>query len=196
MDYIRALALREIAWIQKYATPRSPDDPFFVSHSQNSPAEHISLLEKYISIAPYLLPREEDLLGLFLWHTDLRTPNIFVNDNGNITSIIDWQSVWAGPLFLEGRHPHFLDYNGDMILELPENFKQLDNSTQTAVRDQVTKSILLYLYEKYTAERSPILSKVFQYPNGRTITDPIRFVGNTWEGDILPLRESLIRLQK
>lgn len=196
VDYIRALALREIAWIQKYATPRSFDDPFFVSHSQNTPAEHISLLEKYLSVAPYLLPREEGLLGSFLCHTDLRTPNIFVNDNGNITSIIDWQSSWAGPVFLEGRHPHFLDYNGDMVLELPENFKQLDKNTQTAVRDQVTRSILLYLYEKYTAERSPILSRVFQYPNGRTITDPIRFVGNTWEGDILPLRESLIRLQK
>lgn len=147
-------------------------------------------------VAPYLLPREEGLLGSFLCHTDLRTPNIFVNDNGSITSIIDWQSNWAGPLFLEGRHPHFLDYNGDMMLELPENFKQLDKDTQTAVKDQVTKSILSYLYEKYTAERSPILSRVFQYPNGRTVTDPIRFVGNTWEGEILPLRESLIRLQK
>lgn len=196
MDYIQALALREISWIRKYATPRSLDDPLFVSHSQNTPAELISLLQRYLSISPYLLPREEGLLGSFLWHTDLRTPNIFVNDSGSITSIIDWQSIWAGPLFLEGRHPHFLDYNGDMVLELPQNFKQLDKDAQSTVKYQVTKSILLYLYEKYTAERNPTLSKVFQYPNGMTMTDPIRFVGNTWEGDILPLRESLIRLQK
>lgn len=135
-------------------------------------------------------------MGSFLWHSDLRTPNVFVDDTGHITSIIDWQSTWAGPLFLEGRHPHLLDYNGDLILELPENFKQLDENMQTAVKDNVTKSILLYLYEKYTAERNPLLSRVFRYPDGKTLTDPIRFVGNTWEGDILPLRESLIRVQK
>ena len=135
-------------------------------------------------------------MGSFLWHSDLRTPNIFVDDTGRITSVIDWQSTCAGPLFLEGRHPYFLDYNGDLILELPENFKQLDKDTQTAVKSRVTKSILLYLYEKYTAERNPILSRVFRYPNGMTLTDPIRFVGDTWESDILPLRESLIRVQK
>ncbi|RAL04061.1 uncharacterized protein BO80DRAFT_486328 [Aspergillus ibericus CBS 121593] len=90
----------------------------------------------------------------------------------------------------------FLDYNGDLVLELPENFKQLDEKTPNAVKDKVTNSILVYLYEKYTAERNPILSKVFQYPTGKTLTDPIHFVGNTWDGDILPLRESLIRIQK
>lgn len=196
VDYIQAFALREIAWIQEHATPRSPDDPLFVSHSQNDPAEHVSLLQRYLSTAPHLIPQDESILGSFLWHPDLRTPNIFVDDSGHITSIIDWQSTSAGPLFLEGRHPHFLDYNGDLILELPEDFKQLDENTQSAVKGKVTNSILLYLYEKYTAERNPILSRVFQYPNGKTLTDPIRFVGNTWDGDILPLRESLIRIQK
>ncbi|GIK05338.1 phosphotransferase enzyme [Aspergillus viridinutans] len=196
VDYLKALALREIAWIRKHATPRSPDDPLFVSPSQNNPTEHISLLHRYLSAAPHLLPKDEDLLGSFLWHTDLRTPNIFVNDTGNITSIIDWQSTWAGPLFLEGRHPHFLDYNGELLLELPENFKQLDENTQNTVRDQVTKSILLYLYEKYTAERNPVLNRVLRYPNGKILTDPVRFVGNTWNGDILPLRETLIKVQK
>ncbi|KAL4970398.1 aminoglycoside phosphotransferase family protein [Aspergillus stella-maris] len=167
VDYVRALALRETAWIQKHASPLSPKDPSF-----------------------------EDILGSFLWHLDLRTPNIFVNDTGYITSIIDWQSICAGPLFLEGRHPHLLDYNGALMLELPEDFKQLDKNMQTTIKDKVTKSVVLYLYEKYTAERNPLLHKVFQYPNGKTLTDPIRFVGNIWEGDILPLQESLIRVQK
>lgn len=167
-----------------------------MSHSQNNPTEHISLLHRYISVVPYLLPKDGDLLSSFLWHIDLRTPNIFVNDNGNITSLIDWQSTWAGPLFFEARHPYFLNYNGELLLELPEDFKQLDEDTQTVVKDQVTRSILLYLYEKYTAERNPLLSRVLQYPNGMIMTDPVRFVGSTWDEDILPLRKSLIRVQK
>ncbi|KAB8204572.1 hypothetical protein BDV34DRAFT_213836 [Aspergillus parasiticus] len=121
----------------------------------------------------YLIPQEQDILGSFLWHPDLLTSNIFVdNDSGHITSIIDWR---AGPLFLEGCYPEFLDYSGDLVLELPGNFKQLDKNTQSAVKDKVTNSILLYFYENYTVERNPILSK---------------------NRDILPLRESLIRIQK
>lgn len=73
------------------------------------------------------------------------------------------------------------------MFELPENFKQLDEQTQNAVKSKVTNPILVYLYENYTAERNPILTRVFQYPNGKTLTNPIRFVGDTWDGDILPL---------
>ncbi|KAL2823552.1 hypothetical protein BDW59DRAFT_173380 [Aspergillus cavernicola] len=107
------------------------------------------------------IDRGSYILGSFLWHSDLHTPNIFVDETG--------------------RHPHFLDYNGDLILQLPESFKQLDDDTQTAT---------------YTAERNPNLTRVFQYANSKTMTDPIRCVVNTWDGDILPLQGSLIRVQK
>ncbi|KAL3264652.1 hypothetical protein ABHI18_000570 [Aspergillus niger] len=135
IDYIRALANREMSWIKEYAIPH--------------------------------------ILGSFLWHTDLRTPNIFVDNSGHITSIIDWQSTWAGPLFLEGRHPHFLDYAGDLILKPPKNFKQLDNDTQKNLREKISRSIILYLYEKYTAKKNPLLDKVLRYPNGKILTHPI-----------------------
>lgn len=169
----------------------------YISDSQNTPIEHIALLQKYLAVAPHLLPQEDDVsLRSFLWHTDLRLPNIFVDDNGNITSIIDWQSVWAGPLFLKARHPQFLNYNGEITLKLPDDFKQLDPDSQVAVEERVSKSILLYLFESYTAEKNPLLDKVFRYSNGKTRTDPIRFVGSTWDEDILPFRESLIRVEE
>ncbi|KAE8146478.1 hypothetical protein BDV25DRAFT_143648 [Aspergillus avenaceus] len=193
VDYIKALALGEIAWIQRYAKPRTPDDPLYVSNSQNIPSGHISLLQKYLFVAPYLLPQEEDILGPILWHPDLCTPNIFVNDRGNITSIINWHSTWAGPLFLEGRHPHFLQYYGEIMLRLPKDFRQLDTSTQAGLREQATKSILVYLYERYMTNINPTLHRVFVYPNGLTLSDPVRFAGSTWE-DILPLQESLMRV--
>ncbi|KAL4801743.1 hypothetical protein BDV18DRAFT_167266 [Aspergillus unguis] len=177
VDYVQALAARS-----HHAILHSPKDLLFVSHGQNNPTEHILLLQQYLSVALYLVPQEKDILGLFLWHSDLRTPNIFVNDTGHITSIINWQSIYAGPLFLEGCYPHLLNYNSDLILELPKNFKQLDENMQTTIKDKVTKSVVLYLYEKYTAERNPLLCRVFQYPNSKTLADPIRF--------------SLIRVQK
>ncbi|EDN07706.1 predicted protein [Histoplasma mississippiense (nom. inval.)] len=47
-------------------------------------------------------------------HTDLHSGNLFV-DNGHITSAIDWQGAWAGPLFLERRHPRPIDHHGDVF---------------------------------------------------------------------------------
>ncbi|PYH64433.1 phosphotransferase family protein [Aspergillus vadensis CBS 113365] len=196
LAYIQALANREASWIAKHAKSRSQNDPLFTSISQNNPAEHLSLLQKYLTLSPNLIPHDNDITGSFLWHTDLRTPNIFVDDTGHITSIIDWQSTWTGPLFLEGRHPHFLDYNGEIILKPPKNFKHLDEDTQRDLRDQISKSILLYLYEKNTSKKNPLLDKVLRYPNCKILTHPIHFVGNTWDGDILPLRESLIQIQE
>ncbi|PWY78015.1 phosphotransferase family protein [Aspergillus sclerotioniger CBS 115572] len=196
ITYIQDPAHREISWIEKHAKPRSPDDPLFESHSQNDPAEHISLLQRYIAIAPYLMPHEKDILGSFLWHTDLRTPNIFVDDNGNITSIIDWQSAKAAPLFLQGRHPRFVNYNGEVRLKLPEDFDQLDQDAQAEVKDQVAKSTLIYLYEKYTAKTNPLLDRVLRYPNGKTLAQPTHYVANTWDEEIIPFRETLIRLQR
>lgn len=196
LDYIQALAFREIAWIQKYAIPLSPDDPYFVSHSQNDPAEHVSPLQRYLSVTPYLVPQEEDIQGSFLWHSDLRTPNIFVDDKGHITSLIGWQDKWAGPLFLLGRHADFLRYDGDLIFDYPENFKQLDKDTQTVIYRKIINSMSIYLYEAYIAHEIPLLWKVLSYPNGKLMAWPIPFVGDTWDEDILPLRESLIKLQK
>jgi hypothetical protein len=38
-----------------------------------------------------------------------------------------WQSAWAGPLFLQARHPQLMDYQGEAALQFPENFKDLED---------------------------------------------------------------------
>ncbi|KAL4912338.1 hypothetical protein BDW62DRAFT_194921 [Aspergillus aurantiobrunneus] len=65
------------------------------------------------------------------------------------------------------------------MLELPEDFDHLDKDKQTSVEEEVTKSRILYLYDKYTAERNPILSRVSRYSNAPTLADPFRFAGST-----------------
>lgn len=51
-----------------------------------------------------------------------------------------------------------------------------------AVKDQVTGSILLYLYEKYTAERSLVLSNVFGIRTVLALTDPMGWRYSTTAG--------------
>jgi hypothetical protein len=68
-----------------------------------------------------------------IWHTDLHLGNIYVSeeDPTQIVSIIDWQSISVGPLFLQATWPEFLKPNDDYICgvvqpQLPNNFDKLD----------------------------------------------------------------------
>ena len=89
------------------------------SEAQKSPEEHIALYKKYLDISPYILPKDGTMARSTLWHWDLHAPNIFVKDD-RITGLIDWQTAWAGPLFLQYRYPKLVRYSGDVMLRLPE----------------------------------------------------------------------------
>ncbi|BCR96713.1 phosphotransferase enzyme [Aspergillus luchuensis] len=194
-DYVLSLAHREEAWIQKYATPRPKDDPLVTSASQNSPNSHIDLLHKYLKVAPYLLPNAPAVVAPYIWHTDLHAGNIFVQ-KGKISSVIDWQGLWAAPLILQARHARLVDYNGEVILKAPANFKDLEPAEKTRIRGLMSSSILLYLYEKQIAQDIPLLDRVLRFDHGRIRCEPILFVGDTWDDEIIPLRESLIRVER
>lgn len=112
-------------------------------------------------------------------------------------TLIDWQDAWAGPLFVQARHPRFVYYNGELMLRLPEHYAKIkDKEEKEQVRRQVEKSILLRSYESNTKRCNPILHEIFHFPHGKTRRETIDFSTNTWDGDILPFRECLIRLTK
>jgi hypothetical protein len=89
-----------------------------------------------------------------------------------------------------------VQYDGELILKAPANFKDLERGEKTRVRDNMNRSIILYLYEQTIAKEVPVLHKVLHFDNGRIRCEPILFAGDTWEDDIIPLRESLIRIEK
>ncbi|EGD87624.2 uncharacterized protein TERG_03871 [Trichophyton rubrum CBS 118892] len=65
-------------------------DKFYRSGSMALSEAHLSLLRKYLRVAPYLLLTDDpDLVASTIWHTDLCAGNLFV-DKGHITSVIDW----------------------------------------------------------------------------------------------------------
>ncbi|KZF23034.1 phosphotransferase family protein [Xylona heveae TC161] len=194
-DYVTSPARRELQWIKHYAVPKTPDDPLITSVTQNSPDSHLSLLQKYLEAAPFLLPDDPAIVAPHIWHTDLHSANIFV-DQGHICSVIDWQGTWAAPLILCARHARLVDYQGEIILKAPANFNDLEPDEKNKIRRQMSSSIILYLYEKQIAKEAPLLNKALRFSHGRTRCDPIHFVGDTWDDDIFPLRESLIRVER
>ena len=186
---------REIKWIETYAVPKPPSEARLISKAQNCPQAHIRLLEKFSQIAPCLLDVDPEITLSTLWHTDLHSSNIFVA-NGQITAVIDWQSSWAGPLFLQAQPPPLVDYQGDVLLKRPDNFDSLDPEQQTEIKRKIFKSTLFQLYLVETEKRNPMLTKAFHVDHGKTRRLPIELAGNTWDDDIVSFREALINIEK
>ena len=125
----------------------------------------------------------------------MHAPNIFVKDD-RITSLIDWQSTWVGPLFLQYRYPKLVNYTGEVMLRLPEDYKDMEKSEKDRVKDQVERSLVQFLYETETKKQNPLLVKVNDTPQGTARRRTIEFAEDTWDGDILPFRQCLIRLER
>lgn len=138
---------------------------------------------------------DEPLTHSTLWHTDLHSANLFVK-NGRVTAVIDWQGLWAGPLFLQSRPSPLVDYQGNMLLQRPDDFDGLEPDEQARVKLAISKSTLFQLYLLETATRNPSLAEVFHLDHGKTRCMPIEFAGNTWDEDIVPFRESLITVER
>ncbi|EZG06500.1 hypothetical protein H106_03909 [Trichophyton rubrum CBS 735.88] len=72
------------------AAARQKSPRWILSGSMALSEAHLSLLRKYLRVAPYLLLTDDpDLVASTIWYTDLCAGNLFV-DKGHITSVIDW----------------------------------------------------------------------------------------------------------
>ena len=196
-EYITAIARRELAWLARYAVPKTGRDLFNTSKAQNDPNAHIALYNKFLAIAGLIVPHSHGLAKPTLWHWDLHASNIFIDSSNKITSIIDWQDIWIGPLFLQVRHPRLINYNGEFLLKLPEHYENLeDKEEKERLETQVERSVLLHTYESITAEKNPVLRDVLYMPHGPTRRQTVHFSANTWDNDIVPFRQCLIRMER
>lgn len=138
-----AVARREIAAAK--AGLRYPLMPEGLFHGprqyQPSLSKKLSVLEKYLKVAPHVLPENRTTHASVLWHGDLHSQNIFVDheDPSRIVGIIDWQSVSACPLFMQTGRPAFLDYNGPIPenlgrVPLPPNFDSMNPDEQRSAK--------------------------------------------------------------
>jgi len=191
-SYLRAISERE-----QSKCPAKEASAYFNHDSDilDSPQARLSLLQKFEAVSAYLSPSQPTLNRGTLFHWDLRAPNFFVED-GHITSLIDWQDAWVAPLFMQERRPQLLEYDGEMMLRLPEYFETMkDKAEKAKVQAQVEKSILLWYYHRVVRERFPALQELFDLPLARIRRETVLFASDVWEGETVPLRECLYQLQ-
>ncbi|EGE83930.2 hypothetical protein BDDG_06875 [Blastomyces dermatitidis ATCC 18188] len=92
---------------------RGPCEPLLCSDANTmlegevAPAIYVDLLDKYLSICPYLLPGDHahSMNHPTMRHPDLNPTNIYVSDSCEVSCIIDWQHTTILPLLLAAGNP-------------------------------------------------------------------------------------------
>ena len=169
----------------------------------SSPKIHIQLLEQFLCILPYILPPGKDIGSPVLLHGDLHSKNIFVDDTNptKVSGIIDWQGVWAAPLFIQARFPSLFDSDGPYAWggiepKLPDDYDSLSESEKQLASNKLSEQRLKKFYELASRKFNPLLTKALDAM--RNEDDPTTFifcvVGQTWLDGPIPLRELLVQI--
>ncbi|EFR04208.1 protein kinase subdomain-containing protein [Nannizzia gypsea CBS 118893] len=150
-EYGINIAKREISRIPTSAKDTRP-------YNRNRCADReIADLTKATTVFKILESQHPELASIskpILWHTDLHSGNIFVSeqDPTQIVSIIDWQFISAGPLFLQVNWPDFLKPNDEYIYgvvqpQLPDDFETLDEAEKKLAISDRNDAIVTKSYE-------------------------------------------------
>ena len=117
-----AAAHKEIAYLEKFGQPLLPfqrERRESYGYEKQPPSDHIKNLERYLLIAPLLVPKNSVLHHPRIRHPDLQPSNIIVSRSPDsslqVVGLIDWQHASLLPLFLLAGIPQELQKLQDPI---------------------------------------------------------------------------------
>jgi len=195
---LTSIGKREAAWTVKLGQPQRRQFFFSFSEQNIEPKDHISLLSQYGLVAPYLVPKQEDLASPTLRHPDLHQSNIFLRPQStDILGIIDWQGASILPFFLQSGFPVFCDHDPErpQTLEKPkldDNFEEMNPGEQEeALMNLKHKQANLY-YTAATGLKCERHMRALRLPYLNMRQYLIKQAGMPWDGDLVNLRAALI----
>jgi hypothetical protein len=203
---ITAGAKKEIAYLTEFGRPLHPFQRLrreIYDYQKQSPSEHLDSLNKYLRIAPYLIPDDDDTLTRpTLRHPDLQPNNIFVSDELEITGLIDWQHCVVLPLFLQCGIPNSLQNYGDSVSEslerpdIPHDFDELTEREQFEQVVLLRRRQLHFFYVAMTARSNPTHYDALAHDFSLSRRKLFDHASEPWEGDNVTLKADLIHLTK
>ncbi|GAQ37990.1 hypothetical protein PDIG_16970 [Aspergillus niger] len=186
-DYLRAIAEKEVKWIEKYGKPLENGIPHNIAFP-----------------APYLLSREQgnNLSKPTLRHPDLTPSNVFIcPDTFKVRSIIDWQHTIITPLLLTAGYPKiFENPNPKHPSELkppkyPPGYETMSPDEQAQVDELIRRQSLFYLYRVFNGGLNKVHLEALRDPLILQRQHLVDSAGRQWSGDIVTLRGALMRMQ-
>ena len=196
-DYWISICRREANWISKFATPRDENDPLRQMDSQEDPGSHVDLLQRCITLAPYLQTTASAAAPV-LWHHDVNTSNILISsdENPKIISILDWQNVSIGPLYLQFNDPEFvsIDFVRPDEHETSHVYQRPLESNETEIANETV--LLNQHYRQILSSHAPSVSYALDVPFRETLGILILDSARSWEKrkGIVFLRQGLINI--
>jgi hypothetical protein len=199
-SYVKAAVDCEVKWIQSYSNTPDAQNQIGARHSA---VQHITLLNKWLSLAPAVLPSREHCMPT-LSHPDLHAANIFVNDNNSISvgAIIDWQGAAIRPLF-ETVTPDFVDVDtknlkyaklpGGYLQQpvLPDNFDELGVAQKSEARAEIRQVVSNHQFLKLVRQLRPGLYATLRLHQMEDLRRAIYYSSHSWS-DGLPLLEQCL----
>lgn len=194
---------RELEWLEAFGEPRYPREPLYrelYGDKKVHPGEQIANLQNYLGIAPYLVPAVEILNKSTIRHTNLSPTNIFVDESGDITSIIDWERTAVLPMFLHARVPADFQNFGDEVSEslelpsLPENFESLSKAEKERETELYRRRQIHYYYLHFMGQANEPHFRALGTPGIIARNQIYDAACEPWEGNNTSLKAQLINL--
>ncbi|CAK3994612.1 26S protease regulatory subunit 4 [Lecanosticta acicola] len=202
-EVLAAAANKEISWVQSYSRPRFPFDREYremFDYKKVDPCEHARNLQAFLDIAPHIVPRQEWLHRHVIRHPDLNPNNIFVDDNFNISGIIDWQHSVVLPLFLHAGIPASLQNYGDPESEelkkpeYPTNLNELDEDDRRKDLELYRRRHTHFYYIGATITKLNTHYKALSHDKGLLRKKLYQHAAEPWEGNPIPLKADLVQI--
>ena len=171
-EYQAAVGYREKACIESIKIlPRTELSLNGPGMYEPTRARKLQGIDCYLKLIPYLLPTDDKLQTLCLWHQDLHEENVFVDPKfpTEVTGIIDWQNCEIAPLFKQARLPFFFhddDQDPFVGLEkpmLPEDFSQLSMEAKTPIYVSYAQRLVQYACNISFNKRCPPIYRALVY---------------------------------
>ncbi|RMZ77403.1 hypothetical protein DV738_g4429, partial [Chaetothyriales sp. CBS 135597] len=205
LDLLLGVATKELSWLKAFGRPRLPFERTYrecMGYKKSQPEEHIESLEKYVKVAPYLVPTEARFHRPILRHPDLQPNNIFVSENLDIVGIIDWQHGSVLPQFLAAGIPDYIqNYHDEESLsgvppKLPEDLDRMDDEQRAEALERYRRRHLHFFYLAFTQRFNPAHFEVLARRTDILTRKLFDHAGTPWEGNNIPLKADLIHVSK
>ena len=203
LQVLSCVAAKESAWLKAFGRARLPFERAYresMKYQKSRPEEHIESLEKYLSIAPYLVPQEARFHRPILRHPDLQPNNIFVSESLDIVGIIDWQHCSVLPQFLAAGIPkYFQNYHDEESLrfippKLPETLAEMDAEEHAGALETFRRRHLHFFYLGFTQQFNPVHFEALDKRTDLLTRKIFSHAGEPWEGNTIPLKADLMHI--
>ncbi|KAI5362917.1 putative protein kinase [Septoria linicola] len=153
-----------------------------------------------LKLASHIVPEQKWLQRPTLRHPDLNPNNVFVDDDCNMVSIIDWQHSNVLPLFLNAGIPASLQNYGDQESEqlrkpeLPADMDEMDEEDRLKDMELYRRRHAHFYYVGATAAKHGRHYDAMALDNGLLRKKMYRHAAEPWEGNSIPLKADIVQL--